>query len=153
MKHDPNHLFESLILMLNNPILLRINGGWKLMGYIFRWTKFKETRVLKLFPWALQIQKYLPIYLSFSRCKCWHTISKVVKVYYFSWRKSTQVYLEKSLTHTKTYLFQPIFSTCMGPMRTMCGSSSSLEVVRHWTFICDILVYLPVWQFPQIFSS
>ena len=74
---------------------------------------------------------------------------KDIKCVRFLLNKVYQVNLEKSSTHTNTYLLPAVLSTCMGPMRSMCNNSRTLEVVICYNRLCDSFTCLPIWHGPH----
>jgi len=59
----------------------------------------------------------------------------------------------KSSTTTRTYLFPPMLSTCIGPIKSMWRSSRILEVTWCSNLGWDILVCLPIWHSPHMSPS
>ena len=94
-----------------------------------------------------------PILTSFSFFNFLHNFLNTLKVFYFSFKKWTQVNLKKLSTHTNTYLLPAILSTYIGPMRSICNSSRTLVVVAYCNRLCDSFTYLPIWHDPHTLGS
>jgi len=84
--------------------------------------------------------------LPFSLCSWVHRPLNTLKVSDFSLMNFTQINLEKSSTTTKAYLLPPMLSTSIGPIKSMCRSSRTLEVTWCSNLGWDILVCLPIWH-------
>lgn len=129
---------------------------WDMIGAENSWSipledqNSKNLEFSNYFLWSLLI---LIIPLFFSLWSCWYSSLNTSKVLYFSLIYLTQVYLKKSFTGTKTFLFLLMLSTCIGLIRSIWINSRTLEVVRCWSFLWGILVCLHIWHSQQIFSS
>lgn len=83
MKHESIYFLKYYILTFKNPILLTGDGGGELIKYTFRRIKFRETRFFK-FPSTIAIDfNNLTNFYPLSCYKCWHRLSKFIKVLYF----------------------------------------------------------------------
>ena len=122
---------------------------WGVLGAAYRclipwlWQNLSNSSFWNSPPWSLLICTMPP----FSCLSCKAKIRKLSNASDLFLRKSTHVYLEKSSTMTKMYFFPAMLSGVIGPMRSMCTSSSIpldliSEICLCWTFTC-----LP-WQHP-----
>ena len=131
-----SHFLQYFILFFNYSILLRSSRGWKFMFNSFRLVKEVIIHIVKLSPLSLLI---LTIGWPISTCILLNKEFKCSMASYFSLRKLTKEYLEKSSTTTRTYLFPPLRSVCIGPFRSMWIRSYDLVILISLTFLCELL--------------
>ena len=72
-----------------------------------------------------------------------HKDLKCSMVLDFSLRKQIKEYLKKSSTTTRAYLFLPLLSMHMGPMRFTWRKSKGPVMLIPWIFLCVLFTCLP----------
>ena len=97
--------------------------------------------------WSLRI---LSIFKLFSFCSLVHKASMCSRELDLDRRRMTQVFLVKSSTTTMMYLLLPRNLVLVGPIRSRCKSSNSLDVADVWVPGCLAFVYFPSWHGPYI---
>ena len=114
-------------------------------------TKISINNVFEFF---LMITSYfhyfanVAIFLTFNFT---HKFLKASNVSDFSLKKSIQVNLEKSSTHTK--ILHVMLSIRIGPIRSICNSSNTLVVEICCSTLCVVFNYLPNWHGPHIVND
>ena len=146
VQHGSSHLLNNPILSFYYTILLRSNRSREFLRYNWSSAKGLYIRVLEFFTvitpnsidlWAL------------SFCNLVHKASMCSGASDLDLKRKTQLYRVKLSTTTTMYLFPSRDLVLVGPMKSRCSSSNSLDAKDVWVPGCLAFVYFPSWHGPH----